>query len=75
MRLLHKLSLLIQVGSVIEKVRTVGEEGMTSVLFREDGITFRNAPIYAERRIVPGDGRLGLGSIVIVALVLEHRML
>lgn len=47
MRLLHKLSLLIQVGSVIEKVRTVGKEGMTSVLFRKDGILCRNAPVYA----------------------------
>ncbi len=47
MRLLHKLSLLIQVGSVIEKVRTVGKEGVTFVLFREDGILCRNAPVYA----------------------------
>lgn len=75
MRLLHKLSLLIQVGSEIEKVRTVGKERMPFVLFREDDILCRNAPVYAERRVVPGDGRLGLGSIVIVALVLEHRML
>ena len=74
MRLLHKLSLEVEVGRVVKKVRTVCKERMMSVLFREYDVLRCHPPVDGQCGVVPCNGGLRLGCIIIVAFVLEYGM-
>ena len=47
---------------------------MATVLGREDDIPRRQAPVDAQRGVVPRDGALRFGGIEVVALVLEYSL-
>ena len=48
---------------------------ISTVLIGHNNFRFRNFPIYAKVRVVPQQGRLGLGCIIFIALILKHRLL
>ena len=50
------------------------EQRPLPVLFRQYGLSFRDSPVYAELRVVPGYGPFRFRSIVIVTLVLKHGL-
>ena len=56
---------------VIEEPFRVFQAGVVPVFFREDNLVGRDAPVDAEVRIIPCQCAFALGSIEVVALVLE----
>lgn len=50
----------------------VGEEGVLQVLVGEKGLRRVDLPVDAEGCVADGDAAVGLRSIVVVTLVLEH---
>lgn len=48
---------------------------MMGILFAEYALSHRNAPVDAQRRVIPGNGSLALRSIIVVTLILEDRLI
>ena len=47
---------------------------MVLILLRKNNIPGRNLPVNAQGWIIPGNGALALGSVQVIALVLEEGL-
>lgn len=71
--IVERRAALIQLLAPDEVVGSIGKEGVVLVFGTQDGIGNGHAPVDVETFVQKRDARIGLGSIIVVAFVLEHR--
>ena len=71
--IVERRAALIQLLAPDEVVGSIGKERVALVFSTQDGIGDGDAPVDVESLVQERDARIGLGSIVVVAFVLEHR--